>query len=204
LNLLTEIQCFGSISFWIELIKSEVVILEQYERFQKSGYRNRFWILDTNGPLLLSIPIVGGRNNHDFIRDVKIDYTTKWQKQHWRALESAYNKSPFFLYYQDFLQDLILGSRFTLLWDFNWEALTWLNRTLKADCKIKKSEGYEKNPDPQNIVDYRSKEKPGNHFQFKVPEYYQVFGDVHVSNLSILDLLFNLGPASLEKLKTQI
>jgi hypothetical protein len=96
LQLLTEIQCFGSINFWIKSINVEAVVLEQHERFQKSGYRNRYWILDANGPLLLSIPIVGGRGSRELIKEVQIDYTEPWQKQHWRALESAYNRSPFF------------------------------------------------------------------------------------------------------------
>jgi hypothetical protein len=202
--LLTEIQCFGSISFWTKALHAEAVMLEQHERFQKSGYRNRYWILGANGALLLTIPVVGGRGNREGIKEVQIDNSEPWQKQHWRAMESAYNRSPFFLYYKDFLEEYFLKENQKYLWDFSIKSLEWVNVALKANCSILLSKAYERDPEPDCIFDNRGKEKPSNRSSSNVPVYHQVFGSHFEPNLCILDMLFNVGPLVLEKLKPHL
>ena len=201
--LLSEIQCFGSISFWIKSVHAKAVILEQHEKFQKSGYRNRYWVLGANGPLLLTIPILGGRGSREQIRDVQIDYFEPWQKQHRRTLESAYNKSPYFLFYRDYLEKMFLVRKTRFLWDFNCEALEWINGILKAQCNFQLSETFKKNAENEKVLDFRGIEKPSNRTSFAVAPYYQIFGNQFETNLSILDILFNAGPLTLEKLKNQ-
>jgi hypothetical protein len=178
-----------------------MVIIEQHEHYQKTGYRNKYRLLAANGTLLLSIPIAGGRGTKDKIRDVKIDYSTQWQKQHWRTLESAYNKSAFFLYYSDFLRDFFLGKHFVFLWDFNLEAMHWLNKQLKNPCVFELTEAFLHSREYPLYKDGRGMEKREGFSNGQFSEYFQVFGQRFIPNLCILDMLFNVGPATSQQLK---
>ena len=79
---------------------SSATFIEKFENYQKQSYRNRCYIYSANGPLPLIIPIVRGGDDRK-IDTIRIDYSKEWQKQHWRAIFSAYNTSPFFDYYKD-------------------------------------------------------------------------------------------------------
>lgn len=194
-TLLIEIQCFGNVYFWSVLKQYKSITFEQFERFQKTGYRNRYHVLGSNGVITLSIPLVGGRENKEMIREVKIDATMAWQKNHWKTLESCYNKSPFFYHYSSTLQHLYQKS-FKWLWDFNEEAFEWAAKQLKLPVVPAFTEAFIKKTDDESIVDFRgyikTSEKQNLHFQ----PYSQVFGTDFQKNLSILDLIFNLGPNS--------
>lgn len=80
--------------------------VEVMESFPKQTYRNRCLIIDPTGTsIMLSVPVK--RVDHkQFTKDVEISYQTKWQHQHWNAILSAYKKTPYFDYYQDFIRPL--------------------------------------------------------------------------------------------------
>lgn len=202
MQLITEIQCFGTIQFWSSLINAESILLEQHEFYQKTGYRNKYRLLTANGSLLLSIPLVGGRRTKEKIQDVKIDYSTQWQKQHWRTLESAYNKSAFFFFYSDFLRDLLLKKHCIYLWDFNLETIYWLNRQFKNACTFQFTQAYVKKWEDPFVTDIRGTEDRSKSSQLATPTYFQVFGERFVPNLCILDMLFNVGPATYKELRS--
>ena len=89
------------IEYFAMILQSGAWKIENHEHYIKQSYRNRCNIITANGLLNLSIPVNKTDGNHTFIHDIRISYLSNWQSNHWRAIESAYNKSPFFLYYRD-------------------------------------------------------------------------------------------------------
>ncbi|MEI7596661.1 MAG: WbqC family protein [Bacteroidota bacterium] len=173
---------------------SEITI-EIYESFQKQSSRNRAFIYTSNGIQTLSIPL-SSRKNHQLTKDITIDYTTRWQDIHWRAIESAYNSSPFFLYYKDELFTLLYKQEKFLI-DFNLNLLNWLLKKIKIKSMINYSQNFENlntNIVFQDLTQKQYKSSLLNNYSDK--QYVQVFQAKHgyIDNLSCIDLLFNEGP----------
>jgi hypothetical protein len=193
--IVTELQCIGCIAYWTNLVKYKYLNFEQHENFRKTGFRNRYHILSASGPLILSIPIEGGRASRVTIREVTIDNSDYWQKNHWRGLESCYNKSPFFFFYQPYLLKFY-SKHYKWLWDFNFELFEWLSISLKLNMQTSFTDAFRKDYTIQGCVDARNYFKPSNRLSFPNKPYLQVFGTAFEQNLSLFDLLFNLGPES--------
>ena len=102
-SLLIELHYFPCVSYFKLLSAYEKVFLEAEEHFIKQTYRNRTYILTSNKIDRLSIPIIH-EDKKKPIRLLSIDYKLKWQLRHWRAIQSAYAKAPFFEYYADFFE----------------------------------------------------------------------------------------------------
>lgn len=202
MNQIIESQYFGCIAFFIELYKCDHIYLEQHETFQKMSFRNRCQILGAGKVINLSVPVLGGRDQKTFTNNIYIDNTQKWQVQHWRTLESCYNKSAFFLHYGPEIKDILFANH-DKLWDLNRAALKWVIKKLKWDGTISASTNYEKNL-RENWLDNRNQFTPSSRLDYKTTPYQQVFTVPFESNLSILDLLFNLGSQSSAYLKSQI
>ena len=86
------------IAFYASILKTDVYIMEKFETYVKQTYRNRCHIMTANGLLPLSIPIEKPNGSRSRMKDIQISNSVNWQANHWKAIESAYNKSPFFLY----------------------------------------------------------------------------------------------------------
>lgn len=180
------------ISYFALLAKEEQVVVEQWETYPKQTYRNRAVILTANGPMTLSVPAVRTHGNHTMTHDVGISYAENWNVQHWRAIQSAYNSSPFFLYYKDGLEKILLSPQKSIL-QLNALLLEFLMKKLKLATQVAYSMDY--TPATGEEWDYRAKFSP-KHPSTTLAEYPQVFADrmPFVADLSIIDLLFNLGP----------
>jgi hypothetical protein len=161
--------------------------------YQKQTCRNRTKVAAANGLLNLSIPIVKRDNGAPLIdNDVKIFYDEMWQKTHWKTLTSAYQSSPFFEFYQDELADVFFKKQEKLS-DFNMELLLLFMEWLELETEINVS--LEKPIlDPRSDLLVSSKKTPPLNF----PKYIQVFESKtgFTPNLSIMDLICNLGPES--------
>ena len=191
------------IEYFAFIAKSEVFFMESAETYQKQSYRSRANILTANGVQSLIIPIVH-ETQRALIRDVRIDYTCRWQLQHWRTIESAYSNSPYFLYYRDFLSPFY-EKKYPFLFDFNWDLLQVLLKLFKINTESKFTEDYEHTyPGKSDLRTVLQKKK--GHLLATIP-YTQVFGEKFpfTPNLSIIDLLFNCGGDQqyLEKIHSQ-
>ncbi len=198
---LIEIQYFGCISYFYFVASGKYVIIEQYESFQKMSFRNRCQVLGAGKLINLSVPIIGGRDQKAPITEVLIDNSQPWPMQHWRTLESCYNKSPFFLHYGPSVKDMLFGG-FRTLWELDNACFDWVISKLRIGITKEFSTSFQKQM-PGDVADLRNRCVPANRESFGLTPYQQVFGQQFVPNLSILDLLFNLGPQAGEYLQKQ-
>jgi hypothetical protein len=182
------------ISYISGCLHSELVIIEQFETYRKQTCRNHCHIYGPNGLQTLSIPVIKVNGNHSLTKDIRIAASTPWQRLHWRSIETAYNNSPFFLYYKDEFEK-IFSKPFDFLLDLNTLLLETIFDILRVEKKIGFTDQFLKIPD--GMEDHRefSKNKKADS-KDEFPPYTQVFSLKHgfIPDLSIIDLLFNLGP----------
>ncbi|MGB5555550.1 MAG: WbqC family protein [Flavobacteriaceae bacterium] len=178
------------------------IIWEIQDNYQKQTFRNRCYIANDRGRHLLNIPIqhVGNSQGRQKYKNVKLENVYAWQRQHWRTLQTAYRTSPFFEYYEDELAPLY-EKKHTYLLEFNLKTIETVYGCLQLTPPIARTTIYL--PDVTDLNDARALVNAKTSFDFEQPEYTQVFGDRHgfIANSSILDLLFNEGPNSVEYLK---
>ncbi len=193
------------IEYFMYFINCEEVELEAYETYPKQTYRNRCYIYEANGVNSLHIPVIKPFGNKSKTKDVLISYRQNWQIIHWRAICSAYSNSPFFLYYKDALEPFYQNKMYRLI-DFNSKLIFLILQEIGVEKDIKLSNSFEKNI--VNCIDFRINLNPKKKDkkilpEIKYPVYNQVFDSKHgfKKNLSIIDLLFNKGPDTLEYIK---
>ncbi len=190
------------VSYFVILTKYKEVRIERYETYPKQTYRNRCRILTANGPLNLIIPVTKKNSLSGKTGDISICYEEGWQINHWRAIESAYNSSPFFLYYADDLYLYYSNMEISKLFDFNYQLISGLLSLMGMNCSLKVSENYLKAGETDN--DYRQYFNPKKKVNKELfSTYNQVFGNKFgfIPDLSIIDLLFNKGPESVNYLE---
>ena len=183
---------FPCISYFSVISKNLQCKIEQQERFRKMSFRNRCIIAGSNGLINLTVPIEGGRNNRNLMKDIRISYSENWASQHWKGILSSYSKSPYLEYYQSDIEQLIKKQHIYLL-DKNMEILFWLKKVLKLSASIELTAKYF-TASKENEFDYRNNWLPNNYLNDKSDslKYFQMFeekGGFH-KNLSVLDLLF--------------
>ena len=169
---------------------------EMHEHFPKQTFRNRASIHSPNGKLDLIIPIAKGVGVHTVMKDVKISYDFNWQRLHWQSLQTSYRSSAYFAFYEDELAPLY-EKRWDFLFDYNEHILNILLKQLKINLDYSFTHVYEKTY--LDLADFRENIHPKNDSGFTHKSYFQVFDERNgfLQNLSIVDLLFNQGPQSL-------
>jgi hypothetical protein len=187
-----------SIHYFMLMAAAPEVFIEKYETYPKRTFRNRCEIYSANGKLQLTIPVNRVNGHHTRADKVLISDQYDWQVLHWRAIRIAYTNSPFYLYYKDDIE-VFYQKQFDNLFDFNLKLLKEVCSIIDFDVKISTTETFQK--DPENMADFRHILSPKfdiSGFNFK--PYYQAFSEKHgfIPGLSILDLLFNMGPESLD------
>jgi len=188
---------FAPILYYSKMVQNFNIFVEIHENFLKQSYRNRCQILAANGILNLSVPIQKGVQIKTLTKDIKIDYSENWQNIHFKSIESAYKSSPFYDYcIYDFM--IFFKKKYTFLIDLNLDIHNVLSEYLENKILIKFTEDFI-NLNNNDFEDYRYSINPKFDLKkitnFETPKYKQVFSDKFefVPNLSILDLLFNLG-----------
>lgn len=201
-KILLHLPYFGPVSHFREIVKPAEIWFENEDNYQKQSYRNRTVIYGANGKLLLNIPVkhlhIPGVKQHQKYREVRIDNSVNWQKQHWKSLKSAYQTSPFFEFYEDDLAPLF-AKEATFLMDFNYQCFHLVCECLQLEISYKKTKEYFR--DPTEMTDKR--ELINAKKEIYIEEYSQVFQEKEgfLSNLSILDLMFNEGPNAVNYLR---
>jgi len=188
---LFSVAYFPPIDYLLEMKDADQVFVEAHENYQKQTYRNRATILTGNGLYDLIIPIV--RSSEKQIKETQIDNSMPWQRNHWKTIESAYNNSPYFLYYRDFFEPLF-EKKCDFLFDFNMELLHLLRKLFAIKNPIFLTEDFDTNL--KNVEDYRDFFLPKNRtFRPKKIQYQQVFSDRcdFAENLACIDYLFAAG-----------
>jgi hypothetical protein len=193
-KLIIESQLFPPIRTIAHFIKSEFIHIEAKENYQKRSFRNRYHIGTHQGLLELSVPLLKGKNNQLPITEVIISYDTNWPQIHWRAIQSSYGKSAYFIYYSDHIREVLFSGRDSLF-ELNKLSIEMTKQILQQEWKIKYTEEYKKQYLP-SVLDLRSKINLKNLASTSFPEYYQVYSAAagFIPDLSILDLIFHLGP----------
>ena len=189
---------FPPIAYVAALSRYREVLIDAKETFPKQTYRNRMDIVTAGGVRVLTVPVK--RNNHSRTEEVEIDYKERWNVNHLRTLTAAYAASPYFLYYRDDIERLLL-CRYDKLVELNHAALKWVLGKLKTECRMRYTDDYVRSFEG---VDYRNTFSPKRQCQIESKPYYQVFADrmPFVQNMSILDVLMNLGPEAKEYIST--
>lgn len=186
------------ISYLSACRQADELLVEVHETYPKQTIRNHCLIYGPNGVQKLSIPVNKVHGNHTPTNEIRITYDQNWQLMHWRSIETAYNNSPFFLYYRDYFEPFYL-KRYDYLVDFNRRLLEEVFILLRIEKSISFSESY--------LEIYEQGIDLRTHFgqkrkvvQEPFVRYTQVFEERFgfIPNLSILDLIFNLGPEAID------
>lgn len=188
------------ISWFSEFLDENTeILLEKFEHFPKQTYRNRANIYGANGKLSLIIPI--HHNGKREMKDIEISYAENWQKLHWKSIKTAYQSSPYFEFYEDYIAD-IYQFKDKFLLDYNLKSLEIIQKILKSDKTFGFTEKYNKTADFEDFRDYFSAKVETS---AELEEYYQTFSDKmgFIKDLSILDLICNKGPESATYIRRQ-
>lgn len=195
MSALLSLHYLPCIEYFVCFVKHDKIYLEACENYIKQSYRNRCLIKSSQKTEVLSVPVCKG-NGSTRIRDVKIDYSQGWVKDHWRGIQAAYGKSPFFEHYEGLFYD-IFQKKPSYLFEMNMELLTLCLKLLQISAPLALTEVYQKTPE-SGIKDYRDTIHPKVSYlknDLLAPcTYTQVFGRNFAVNLSIIDLLFCEGP----------
>jgi len=193
-NPLLPTAYLAPVKYYAILLQAKNCSIEHHEHFIKQSIRNRCEIYGANGELRLTIPKERKGSSKTIISEIKISYKDDWQKLHWNAIKSAYNSSPFFEYYSNELEVFYQEKESNLI-IFNNKLQEVILDLLQEENNSTPTVEYLHSG---NFTDLRNHD-----FTLEDPEKYnQVFMEKHgfIPNLSILDLLFNLGPESLDYL----
>ena len=171
---------FGPVSWYEQIARtSEPISIEAHENFQKQTLRTRCRIATANGVQTLTVPVSGSGS----IKEIKISDHNNWRHLHWQALASAYGSSPFFEYYADDIAPFF-EKKWDFLFDYNLEITYKMCELLDIRTEIRLTDEFQ-----GCSFNQHNDSKP----------YYQVFQSRHgfIPDLSILDLLFNMGPEAI-------
>ena len=186
---------FAPVQYYSKLLQSGYVIIERHENYNKQSYRNRCTIFSANGLLDLVVPVVKSGQPKIPVTEVEISYDTLWQKQHFKAIESAYRRSPFYEFYIDDLT-AFFDRRHRYLYELNMFIMRRICELMNLPFHVLESPHYIQ--PGEGITDFRNTIHPKMSRQdadptFAPPHYTQVFAGKwgFKPNLSILDLLFH-------------
>ena len=197
-----ELQYFPCINAMLDLVDCKSVFFDNELFFRRSSFRNRMILPGGNGLVSLTIPVVGGRSVKLPFKAVEIDYSSNWQRDHFRTLDTIYGNSPFYFQYSASLLE-IYEQKPQYLVDWNSTCLDWIVKKMKINLTL--LQDGNQLTDNQETRERTDIYLPSNHFiTGKEPfiKYPQLFEDRigFKPNVSIVDLLFNLGPDALKKI----
>lgn len=196
------------IQYYAWMLAADEVLLEQHDHYIKQTYRNRCTIAAADGPLSLTIPIIKPENEKCPMKDIRISDHGNWRHLHWNALKSAYRMSPFWEYYEDDFRPFY-EQKWEFLMDYNQALQEKVCELIDFTPNITRTEAFISLSEA-GIQDLRDvihpKRERTTDGKFQVIPYYQVFKERQgfLPNMSIMDLLMNMGPESILILKNSL
>ncbi len=187
------------VHYFTKLYAAPYIIEERFDHYVKQTYRNRCVIAGPDGALSLTIPVEHDGKQKPSTGEMRISDHGNWRHLHWTALVSAYENSPYFFYYADDFRPFY-EQRFEYLADFNAALTMKVCELLDLHPDVRHTSSYLQVTD--GLADFRETIRPKVDYAadplFCPAAYYQVFQSRHgfLPNLSIADLLFNMGPES--------
>lgn len=190
-RIVIEPHYFGSLEYFSLIAQYDEICFEIHDSFPKQTFRNRTYFLTSNKVQPLIVPV--SYSNGDMTKEVRINYSQRWIKDHWGAFYSGYGKAPFFEYFSEEFKSIwdIKPGR---LVDLNLELLKMCFKILQFDIKFSFTTSFQKDleEDFRNVINPK---KPFSDRKIYQPaSYTQLFGDTFVPNLSIVDLIMCEGP----------
>lgn len=190
-----------SVGWFVQLYSHSRAWIEAHDHYQKQTCRNRCVIASPNGVLPLTVPIERYDTPKCPMRDIRISDHGNWRHLHLNALDSSYRNSPFFEYYiDDFLP--FYEKKYTFLYDYNLELVQLICKLIGLEREILPTTAYGETTSTE-AQDMRML-LSNKHYDAPIPgftpkPYYQTFQQRFdfFPNLSIVDLLFNMGPESI-------
>lgn len=192
---------FGPVQWYQKLNRYGTVFIENHENFQKQTYRSRCVIATANGAQTLSVPVTPIETADGRTEAIVSDHGN-WRHVHWNALKSAYGESPFFEYYADDIYPFF-RDKWENLFDFNLAICRKMCELLDIEPDIRLTDKFltQEEARQSGIDDFRQAINPKNpapDTDFTPRQYYQVYAGRNgfLPNMSVLDLLFNMGNES--------
>lgn len=174
--------------------KAENPVIDPWAWYQKQQLSSRTWIKGPDQPLALHIP-VERRSKKAPIIEKRVSFQENWRQTHWRSLRNYYRNSPYFTFYEEslksyFSQDheyLIEWLTASIELSFEWIGMSQtLTMTDSYSTVIRAEDDWRRSfSGKMEVVSY-----------FTPVEYTQVYGEF-TPGLSVLDLLFSVGPESI-------
>lgn len=203
---LLQTTYFGPVQWYQKLYRYDRCLIEQHDSYQKQTYRNRCIIATANGLQALTVPVEHhcqlSTANCQLVKDLRISDHNQWRRIHWNALQSAYSESPFFEYYVDDIRPFF-DRKYEFLIDFNESIRQKVCELIDIHPHVDYTSEYQSilHSQSSTLHDFRDvihAKHPQPDADFEPKPYWQVFQHRYgfQSNLSILDLLFCMGPES--------
>lgn len=207
---------------------SDLFIVYDTVQYTKNDWRNRNRIKTQSGATWLTIPVVK-RGRMDLSVDQVQIAGSKWALKHWKTLSQAYKRAPYLEDYGERLEALFASAgRMAQLSDVNRLWIDFIVQTLGLQTKILSASDFElvgdrnerlislceevgatrylSGPSARSYLDVTSFHQRGIEVVFmdygEYREYPQLHGPFE-PNVSILDLILNVGPDALEFMKTK-
>lgn len=191
--LLIDLQYIPNINWILNSIKYKNIKILLSDDSQKMSFRNKCYVVGSNGLINLSIPLKGGRDKKQKVKDVKINNDYKWQLLHWKTIQSCYKKAAYFEYFEHVFQPFY-QNHFEYLFDYNYKMISKIFIFCKLDINIKLEES-KIIMDENEFCDLRNSITPKNYLNTEYYKYTQAFEEKigFFPNVSCIDLLMNDG-----------
>lgn len=185
----------GSQEWWQQALAPDAII-DVGEHYVKQSCRNRMEIATASGRMALTANVVKGASIHKrAVKDMRLDYSKRWQHQHAVALRSAYKSSPYYDYFADLFAPFY-EKHYEFLYDFNRELCDVVRKIGGIKQELRFSESYIVAGDgDEDLRDHAFLGSEGTLNGTTPTPYWQVFSDrlPFEHNLSIVDYIFNEG-----------
>jgi WbqC-like protein family len=216
-------QYFPYGGFFQKVSLSDLYVIMDDAQYDKR-FTNRNRIIAPNGPIWISVPI-NKKQKFSPNLEVEINNEMAWRDLHWRRLQLSYNNSRFFHLYKGYFEQLY-KKEWKMLFDIDLETLrqviSWLGlkteiileselgvkskstQRLVDVCKAVGADTYVAGSGSKRYMEESLFSKNDLHLEYQnwVPiEYQQHLAKEFVPNLSIIDLLANMGPDALKVLR---